>query len=191
VNLLTIILKEMKTWIITDTHFGHDNIKKYCGRPDDYNEKILENLKIIQDGDEIIHLGDFCFGKDVYWHKAFFEALPKVTSFLLMGNHDKKSMSWYKKHGWNEVFDSLEMPYQDRKITFSHKPIPNIQNINIHGHFHNHLDRLKRKEWKVEGEEERNREVLAGLNDNHKLLAIEYTDYKPVLLEDLTPNSRL
>ena len=29
-------------WVISDTHFEHDNIKKLCYRPDDYNEQITK-----------------------------------------------------------------------------------------------------------------------------------------------------
>jgi len=57
----------MRYWLITDTHFGHENIKKYCNRPDGFEDLILENLNPTEDegvcpGDVLIHLGDVCFG---------------------------------------------------------------------------------------------------------------------------------
>jgi len=51
------------------------------------------------------------------------------------------------------------------------------------------LHRLQEGNWVVEGEKERNEEVLKILTSNHKLLAVEYTDYKPISLEKfLSPN---
>jgi len=170
-----------KVWIITDTHFGHERMSEYCGRPDDFSEQILTKLeRELSPGDTLIHLGDICFGRDEYWHNL----LPKfVKKILVRGNHDKKSNDWYLAHGWDFVCDEFSTTYFGRYVTFSHQPIPNIQNLNVHGHFHNHLPRLLEKRWIVEGEEERNSTILDGLNENHKLIFMEGTNYHPVLLE--------
>jgi len=32
-----------RTWIISDTHFFHENIGRYCDRPDGWLETIIEN----------------------------------------------------------------------------------------------------------------------------------------------------
>lgn len=175
----------MTIWIITDTHFGHDNMVDYCGRPVDFSEQILDNLKQIGIGGLLIHLGDFCIGRDDYWHERFNGNTLGIKKYLIKGNHDKKTNSWYLGHGWDFVGEFFSDHILGRYITFSHEPIAGIQNLNIHGHFHNNLPRLLEKKWAVEGEEERNREVLAGLNSNHKLLALEYTNYKAVLLKEL------
>lgn len=161
----------MKTWLITDTHLGHAKMVEYCGRPENHSEIILKNLrKDIKDGDTLIHLGDICIGNDEAWHFDLIGYVPKGTNLILVrGNHDKKSDSWYLSHGWDFVCDSFSGHYFGEYITFSHIPIPNIQNINIHGHFHNNLHRM-------------DEETKKGYNDNHKLLAIENTDYKPVEL---------
>jgi calcineurin-like phosphoesterase family protein len=188
-------VKNMKKriWLITDTHLGHDAMVQYCGRPKDHSEIILDNIsKLIREGDILIHLGDFCIGKDSEWHEKFFSHLKGVKTILVRGNHDGKSNQWYLEHGWGFVCESFTDTYFGNKVTFSHIPILGVKNLNIHGHFHNTLHRLLRKEFVVEGEKERNDKDFdldkydIGI---YKLLAIENTDLKPVLLEEfLTPS---
>ena len=183
-------MKQPRIWIITDTHFGHEKMVEYCGRPKNHSELILENLKVIQDGDTLIHLGDVCIGDDSEWHEKFHKGMIGVTRIRLRGNHDKKSDNWYLNHGWHFVCEEMSNHYFGKYITFSHEPIPHIQNTNIHGHFHNNLHRLLRKEFVTPDEEARNMVALGGMNSNHKLIAIEETNYKPVLLNSLlTPLS--
>lgn len=83
-------------WLISDTHFGHDNIIKYCKRPfansREMNEAIVENWNaVVKPWDHIWHLGD------VYFHKGFrdedevqrlFDRLPGHKR-LVLGNHDR------------------------------------------------------------------------------------------------------
>ncbi len=157
---------------------------EYCGRPKNHSELILENLAVIEPYDTLIHLGDICIGNDATWHKKFFGSIPRnVKTILVLGNHDKKGNTWYLNHGWDIVCDEFKMNFLGQYITFSHIPVPHVQNLNIHGHFHNNLHRLQAGNFVTPGEEDRNMVTLASMNDNHKLLAIEYTDYKPVLLE--------
>lgn len=174
-----------RIWLITDTHFNHRKMEEYCNRPKDFEEIILRNLKIIKSNDTIIHLGDFCIGRDEYWHGVWNNLLATNRKILVRGNHDKKTDSWYLNHGWSIVCESFSGHYFGNYITFSHRLIPNIQNLNIHGHFHNNLDRLLKGNFVVEGEKERNEKDLTGLNNNHILLSLEYTNYKPVLLNTL------
>lgn len=176
--------KKNKIWLITDTHLGHDKMVEYCGRPKNHSEIILKNLEVVKTGDTLIHLGDVCIGRDEHWHKELFLRLGfGISTFLLRGNHDKKSNQWYLEHGWDFVSESFSDHYFGQYITFSHIPIANVQNINIHGHFHNNLHRLQQKQWVTPDEEDRNMLLLSGMNENHKLLALENTNYKPVLLE--------
>ena len=67
---------QSRIWIITDTHFNHDKMPLYCGRPVGFEEIIIKNLvRLIRPIDILIHLGDFCIGKDEEWHKRFLETV--------------------------------------------------------------------------------------------------------------------
>ena len=167
----------MNIWLITDTHFGHDMLIKY-GRPDDFTQRIFKNIEVIKTGDMVIHLGDFCIGKDEHWHNAWFSILPDVKRILVRGNHDGKSNSWYLDHGWHFICDSFSLKAFGKKIMFSHYPLAwdGYYDINIHGHFHDtDHRRLEPQFMKI-------------ANGYQKLLALEKTNYQPILLKTFLDN---
>lgn len=183
----------MKIYLTTDTHFGHDKMVEYCGRPKDFGKRIMEGLDIIEPNDILIHLGDFCIGNDEAWHRIFYEEV-EGKHWLIKGNHDHKSNEWYIRNGWDWVGAKFQDKFFGKNIMFSHTPIryeiersglytTDSFDINIHGHFHNNLHRLQEGKFVVEGEKERNEIDLANITPRHKLLSIENTNYQPVLLE--------
>ena len=154
----------LETFIIADTHFGHENILKYepmrkvhlGDRPDQrlcdiWNETINKD-------DTVLHLGDFAWKGDSI--ERYANAL-NGKKYLLRGNHDKGSQV-YLDNGFSEVIDFSskgEAAYhieeiEGRCILFSHYPIVSDGfddvhwwflskvfekekcDINIHGHVH-------------------------------------------------------
>jgi len=169
----------MKTWLITDTHFNHvDKMIKYCNRPPNYEERIDNGLRMlkknINEKTILIHLGDITIGKDEEATERIVRNTPSIARILVRGNHDKKSSSWYVSHGWNFVCESLSLEFMGKNILLSHKPMPDSgYDINIHGHFHN-TDHHSHEP-----------ELQAIKNDKQYLLAIENTNYQPVLLDNI------
>lgn len=164
----------MKIWLTTDTHFGHDKLVEYNGRPRDFTVQIYRNLKaVLHDDALLIHLGDVCMGRDEQNHAMFIQTLPG-KKILVRGNHDRKSNNWYLNHGWDFVCERFADQYFNTRILFSHIPVSydNWYDMNIHGHFHN-SDHRSQEAF-----------LLAIKNQAQKLLALEYTNYKPVLLEE-------
>lgn len=169
----------MKIWVISDTHFGHDKLHTvWDSRPADFTERLFKGLKnTIQPEDVLIHLGDFCIGNDADWHGRFLTEVPG-KHWLVKGNHDRKSHSWYVDHWWDSVSDSLELELFKKRILFTHIPVdlrqrPDID-VNIHGHFHNTNHR---------SQEPKIQEFYEYLH--HELIAVEYTNYQPVTLESV------
>ena len=134
----------MRIWIIADTHFYHENIKRYQGRPDDFNEQIIRNWcnKVTHD-DLVIHLGDVIFGLNKEARLPSLMASLPGKKVLCRGNHDPKPAEWYMERGFDFVCDYFV--YKD--IAFSHAPVTPLppQTLisdgrpvakNIHGHFH-------------------------------------------------------
>ncbi len=159
----------MKFYIISDTHFEHQQINHYCDRPDDAEERMARAMRQISDKHCLIHLGDIGIGQDLRIHKKYIQPL-KCRKILTIGNHDSKSYSWYMEHGWDFVCESFKLDYAGYKLCMSHKPKPwdGEWDINIHGHLHNlgHRpdERGRLKEW-------------------HRLYAPETMGYKPVELK--------
>lgn len=163
----------MKIWLTTDTHFGHDKMIEWCGRPSNHEEIILRELRKVPSDAILIHLGDICMGKDEYWNEQFhLNTAQCKKKILVRGNHDNKSDSWYLDRKWDFVCDTFSTKYFGKKILFSHIPqsIELCHDINIHGHLHNTDHRNYEHEIKTV------------LSPRHILLAIENTDLKPVNL---------
>ena len=162
----------MKIYLTTDTHFGHKKLIEY-GRPDNFEELIFKNLKNLPEGCILIHLGDVGLGRDGEMHSKYIEPI-KCKKILVRGNHDHKSDNWYLEHGWDFVCRRFESKYFGKNIMFSHIPVKdnNFYDINIHGHFHDSDHHIHEAF------------ILAVKNNKQKLLALEHTNYKPVLLEE-------
>jgi len=128
----------MNYWVITDTHFGDEQMHEYCQRPQDFEERIFKTLHSqIHIDDVLIHLGDFCIGKDEYWHQKFM-MMCSGKKWLIRGNHDRKSNTWYHRNGWDFVGDRVQLNIFGKTIVLTHKPIDDDGDyINVHGHHHN------------------------------------------------------
>lgn len=151
-------------YLITDTHLGHQNMLKSCGRPEGFTNLILDNCrKRIKRDDLLVHLGD------VAWNETELMRFMKLPGrkVLVRGNHDKKSTPYYMETGFELVVDSMTMTLQGIQILFSHAPqYGNTADINIHGHQHDlHYEDIFHRYWP---------------------LSLEHLGYKPLPLDDKT-----
>lgn len=164
----------MNIFLTTDTHFSHDKMIEYCGRPEGFENLIVKGFQVLRPDDLLIHLGDICIGKDSEQHARYIQPIV-CKKILVKGNHDKKSNSWYLSHGWDFVCDSFSDNLFGKRILFSHRPHEDIGefDINIHGHFHNAEFRKAEVEFEFP------------LTEKHRLIALEYTSYKLVNLKDI------
>lgn len=96
-------------YFTSDLHLFHNNVIEYCNRPfatvEGMKETIIQNwcAKVSVD-DEVFVLGDFAFSctakRDEL--KTILETLPGVKH-LIMGNHDRKSATFFKDIGFTTV----------------------------------------------------------------------------------------
>lgn len=136
--------------VISDTHFYHDNIVKYCMRPGfkdygnhDYNrhnEIMIDNwIERIGPNDRILHLGDIAFVNQYTKQDVtdLFNDLPG-DKYLIKGNHDTKTKSFYESLSFT-VIEPFTMKWKGHNFSFSHYPKKHLKakEINIHGHIHN------------------------------------------------------
>lgn len=168
-------IQRRNVWITSDTHFYHDKIIEYCGRPQNHTELIVERLReCVRPADILIHAGDVIFGNA----KQLTEILNSIpgTKFLVRGNHDESTMTAYMNAGFSGVFDGLQLS----GAYITHKPCtPPEGLINVHGHLHN-LGYRNRQTDKIFGES-----YEAYYDSKHRLYAPEIFDYYPILLEKL------
>lgn len=92
-------------WFISDTHFGHTNIIRFCNRPfssiKEMDETIINNWNsVVKPNDIVFHLGDFAFASNARW-KQLIQALNGHI-YLIVGNHDEI------RYPGHQVFDLFE-----------------------------------------------------------------------------------
>ncbi len=141
----------MTIFLTTDTHFGHkERMMEWCGRPENYQERLLAGFGFMTDSDTLIHLGDVCIGEDRLWNKEI-KTHCAAKMILVRGNHDKKSSNWYLNHGWDFVCQSFQGKYFGIDILFTHRPRPwdGFFYVNIHGHLHNLTHRKEERTNKL------------------------------------------
>lgn len=163
----------METFVISDTHFFHANILKYCDRPftsvDEMNQHMMERWNsVVSPNDLVYHLGDVYLGNKV--------PETEVLSFLLklngrkrliLGNHDRG-----KDPILHQIFEKIYMGriFKDKGLILSHFPlhpmytiVGDVEFLNVHGHIH--------EKESPEG--------------RYKNVSVEAIDYTPINIEEL------
>lgn len=104
-------------FFISDSHFGHANIIKYCQRP--YNDvnhmnwNMTEKWNAVVGPDDVVyHMGDFSMGQPSRYTQYL-----RGNIILIKGNHDKVSQG---KGHFKEIHDSLEIEVAGKKVLLSH-----------------------------------------------------------------------
>lgn len=138
----------MKSWFTSDQHFGHKNILE-LGRPEFKDLREMENTiiqnwnSVVSEGDHVYVLGDFSF-RNKEETKIIMQRL-NGKKFLIIGNHDNKSNSWYYDVGFDAVFKRVMFKAEGKILVLSHKPIKPKKFVRrhernkvicVHGHLH-------------------------------------------------------
>lgn len=175
---------EDNTVFISDTHFGHANIIKYCSRPFASVEEmdaamITPILEADATGKHIIHLGDVAFSK--------MSTLPPLqhpeNHLMIFGNHDSDENFQYEKwfgiiigskKTWRE--HHYDMQFGRRRVVLSHNPLESFKgDLNIHGHVHNNPY--------LKPEDERSTFLFS--NTRYRNASVELIKYKPITFDEL------
>lgn len=130
----------MKVFIISDTHFGHKNIIRYCGRPfkdtEEMDREMIKNWnEVVSNQDLVIHLGDVALCSK----ERFKNIMSQLNGrkMLIRGNHDNWSDEFYRDSGfyyvsrypivWNNFYLLSHAPMQLSETT---------PYFNYYGHVH-------------------------------------------------------
>jgi calcineurin-like phosphoesterase family protein len=160
----------LDTWIISDTHFRHKNIIKYCNRPMSHDNLMADNWhNLVKEDDDVLHLGDLM----VWWSSLeqteammIANALPGRKR-MLRGNHDKLTDEEFLVLTGFEVIPEFTQTFGQTKVRFSHYPQREGNwHLNVHGHIHNNHDP----------------DIIPYRNIN---VSVEVMDYKPVRLREI------
>lgn len=137
-------------WFVSDLHFGHKNILRFCNRPwnttEEMDEALINNWNsVIKDNDIVFNLGDFAFAPNSKWK----EILGKLKGkhYLVLGNH---CITRWPGDKIMELFESVQHQMllkidNKYKVILNHYPFlcyagtyrkPEDCVIQLHGHVH-------------------------------------------------------
>lgn len=164
-------------FVISDTHFGHENILKFSkehGDPtrsfssvEEMDELMIERWNsVVRAQDKVYHLGDFALGPGKQKIGDYVKRLNGHIR-LIVGNHDriaelskyiKKISLWRQFPEYGLLFTHVPVhPSTLEENRFSKKP------INVHGHIHQNKSP----------------------DGPYKCVCVEQTNYTPVNIEEL------
>jgi calcineurin-like phosphoesterase family protein len=157
-------------FLISDTHFGHGNIVKFCDkdgkkiRPWDDLEEMTEEMvkrwnETVKPGDKVYHLGDVAIAR------RGLEVLKRLNGrkVLIRGNHDIFKLKDYAEH-FDDIRGVHVLPKSN--IIMSHIPL--------------HPDNLKSRNWRnIHGHLHQNKME----DPKYYNVSVEQIDYKPILFE--------
>jgi calcineurin-like phosphoesterase family protein len=171
------------TWVVSDTHFGHDNIVGFCFRPEDHEQVMIAEWRAhVPDHATVLHLGDLAYRGNAFFKHVVSKELTGARKLLILGNHDRNPYNFYRKAGFSPtrpfsiLYEGAEARW-NYIISFSHYPwnedvegVLHPQTVRVHGHIHNNGY---------------TRDAFVPFLKNHINLSVEQTKYRPVNLKVL------
>lgn len=134
----------MSVFFISDTHFHHQNIIKYCNRPfknfEEMDDVIINNWNsIVSETDLVIHGGDFALGHLIVQQ----DLLKRLNGrkILIQGNHDR-SIKKMLEVGFQRVYKYMSLKTKYGKLLIAHNPTfflnenNEYHDIFLYGHIH-------------------------------------------------------
>lgn len=128
------IKNKHNVYCMTDWHLWlrNEKNKPACHKRNNFDE-IIKNVKRIQPDDVLIFLGDLVDGEFEDKESLKNILLPmNFKKILVVGNNDLFSPVFYKSCG----FDYVVRSFVWHNVLFTHMPVKNDNDINIHGHIH-------------------------------------------------------
>lgn len=144
----------MTIWLTSDTHFGHQGVLAFAGRPFadivEHDEDLVARWNaVVRPRDTVWHLGDYALG-DAENARRVFERL-NGRKRLVRGNHDGQFVTALP---WQEVRDLAEQSVDGVRLVMCHYPMlqwrgssynggrhvsgqpATVTSIHCHGHVH-------------------------------------------------------
>ena len=140
---------EKGVFFTSDTHFGHDFVRKICNRPwdtiEEHDKGLIDNWNsVVSNEDTVFHLGDFCFGGAPKW-KSIREQLNGHI-ILILGNHDMKNRTAGTDLLFDHVTFQMQVQIGDQTVYLNHFPFMCFShadpkqyekyNVQLFGHIH-------------------------------------------------------
>ena len=165
-----------RTWVISDTHFGHANIIRHAERPfrtvSEMDETLVANWnETVREGDTVYHLGDFS-GPPM--NRRIEEIAERLRGriILIAGNHDRVTPRMAA--AFARVTGPQRLPSRVKGapgVALSHVPlhgagIDEPGRIAVMGNLHGHIHQ---------------RTSPTPLHSN---VCVEHTGYRPIRLEE-------
>ena len=132
----------------SDHHFGHEGVIKWCNRPFndvDHMDRVMINNwnSTVMPNDIVYYLGDISMGKGDYVKNIISQL--NGYKILIIGNHDKKSHTFYLQVGFKAIFNSATIQVAKHIVTLSHCPLIGVWREDT-SHIKNSIDENWHKE---------------------------------------------
>lgn len=139
-------------WFTSDHHFGHAGARSLYRRPfasvAEMDRQMIERWNaVVQQDDEVWHLGDFAVRQLADRIDELLCAL-RGRKHLVVGNNDGRAVT--QSAGWQSVQHYTELSIEGRRLVLCHYPFRTWRDagrgaINLHGHSHGRLKPMPRQ----------------------------------------------
>lgn len=132
-------------YFISDTHFNHKNIMRFCDRPfatlEEMEKQMIELWNNIVKEDELVFiLGDVIFGGSEIYERI----LPQLNGrkWLILGNHDYINIKQGFKKYFEKILNKAFITIDGVPIILNHEPLlcftgqDNCKRWQLFGHVH-------------------------------------------------------